>query len=564
MSRDKRTSRWIFVLAAASAAYALTLFATGGFDADVLGMRIRSRAWERPAAVSCVLFVLAFAVSHRRLADRGVSAWAAVDTPASAWALTMIAIAWALFAGFRYGTFVAGGADSFGYVSQAELFARGRLTDEIPMRAEFAWRDASLSLIPLGYRPAAQPGRMAPVYPPGLPLLMASLRPFGDGAVYAVVPLLGAGVLACVAILGRRLGDPLAGGIAALALSASATFLLMQVSPMSDVPVTALWLGALVAATATCAAAPAFAGLLTGVAVLTRPNLAPLALAIAAALTINRPFRARAVGAFLAPLGAALAMLLWMQWRRYGDPFASGYGATGDLFAIGHVAPNLASYASRVTALYTPIIWLCLAAPILAKRGSRSRLTWVTLAMIAAVWLAYLPYQPWEAWFFTRFLLPAIPLMLVLAIAVVMAGIRASPPWLRTAATLAVVVGVTTALAHQSDRRGVLDAAVHEQKYRDAGHFVRDRLPPDAYVLARQHSGSARFYSGRPTIRWDVIGGDQLDTVASTVRAIGSSLYLVIDEDELPVFERHFEGQATSRRLNRLAQFGQARVYAVE
>jgi hypothetical protein len=49
-----------------------------------------------------------------------------------------------------------------------------------------------------------------------------------------------------------------------------------------------------------------------------------------------------------------------------------------------------------------------------------------------------------------------------------------------------------------------------------------------------------------------------------TVRATGSPVYVVMDGDEAPEFARHFEGQRTAGSLRALAQFGQARVYAVE
>ena len=565
VSRDRRASGWAFSLAAVIAAHAVLLFSTGGFESEILGMRVRSRGWERPLVIAAACFLLGMALAQRGARDGGASAWARVDSPSTARWLTVLAVAWALVAGFRYGTFVAGGADSFGYVSQAQLLARGALTDAVPMRPDFIWRDASLSLIPLGYRPSAQAGRMAPVYPPGLPLLMAALRPFGDRAQYAVVPLLGACLLACVAGLGRRLGDPLAGGIAALALSASATFLLMHFSPMSDVPVTAMWLGALLCATSTFRGAPGLAGALAGIAVLTRPNLAPLALIVAvAAISPGGKARLRAAAAFAAPLVVAVAALLWIQWRRYGDPLLSGYGTADDLFALAHVVPNLTSYIARVTTIYTPIIWLFLVSPALEQRGASPRMVWIAVAVIGAVWVSYLPYTPFDAWFFTRFLLPAIPIMLVLAMAVAMAGVRSLPLWLRPAVAITLVAILAAALARESRRRGVFEAAAMEQKYRDAGRYLRDHSPADAYVLARQHSGSVRLYGDRPTIRWDVIGADQLDLVVRTVQAHGSAIYMVADQDELPEFERHFEGQATPRRLRPVAQFGPARVYTVE
>jgi hypothetical protein len=576
VNRGRGAARPIFALAAAAAAYAVVLAATGGFETHLIGTRIRSRGWERPAAAAVALWLLSVTLSLRADSGRASRAWAAVSSQRAGRLLAVAAVAWTLCAAARYSSNAAGGSDSFGYVSQAYLFARVELTDQIPLRPEFTWRDAALSLIPLGYVGAAEAERMAPVYPPGLPLMMALALPFGDGAMYAVVPLLGGVVVWCTWLMGRRLGDPLAGGMAAVCLSVSATFLLMHFSPMSDVPVAALWLGAWLAASATFRGAPALAGALAGVAVLTRPNLAPLSLVIGVIAAVSRAtsdaprtkFDVRralwALAGFMLPFAAAVVGLMVIQWQRYGDPLMSGYGSAGELFALAYVRPNLGSYAARITAIYTPVIWLWLAGAVVIRHTPSRGLLVGGVAFIAVVWLAYIPYLPFEPWFFTRFLLPAIPFMLVLALMVAMATVRRLPVWSRPAVSAAFIAVMIISLSTESQRRGVFESASIERKYPDAGRYVRDHLEGNSYILARQHSGSVRLYSGHPTIRWDVIGGDQLDLVVRTVRGTGSPVYVVMDDDEVPAFARHFEGQRTAGSLRALAQFGQARVYAVE
>ena len=563
MSRGRTAVRLIFVTAGACAVYALILYFSGGFEADLFGARLRSRGWERPAFLSLALFVVAAGLFLRGSVTAPVI-WRQLDSVHAGRALAAVGIAWALLAGIRFGTFSAGGSDSYGYISQAHLFSRGELTDHVPMRPEFAWRDAELSLIPLAYRPAAEQGRMAPVYPPGLPLFLAAVHPLGERAMYLVIPMFGALTVFYTMAIGRGLGDPLAGGIAALLLSVSATFLLMHFSPMSDVPVTALWLAALAVANTRTKYAPLVAGLLTGAAVLTRPNLAPLAAAIAALIAVDKTARIRNLGTFFAPLAVAVVILLGIQSHRYGGPLESGYGAVGQLFALAYAGPNLLSYAARITSVFTLVIWLWLASPILLWRRSPRPLLLACHALVAGTWVAYLLYLPFEAWFFTRFLLPAIPLMLVLAVMVVLVMIRRLPFWMRPVAVVTFLAVMLAALAGQSRRLGVFDSRAFEQKYPQAGAYVRHQLPTSAYVLARQHSGSVRLYGERPTIRWDVIGGDQLDLVVATLRSIGATVYVVADDDEMPEFVTHFDGQIAARRLVPLAQFGQARVYAVE
>ena len=285
MSGDGRRVRWILAVSVMSAAYAAVIYWTGGFEADVLGRTLRSRAWERPAAVAVAFLLLATAFELRRSTAGASKVWAWLNSSRAAAFLTTIAIGWTLVAGFRFGTFAAGGSDSYCYVSQAHLFAKGQLTEAVSPLPEFSWRDAGVTLIPLGYRPALVPGRMAPICPPGFSLLMAAVHPIGDRAMFVLVPLFGAMVLLCTAVAGRQLGQSLSGAAAALLLSVSPTFLLMVFAPMSDVPATALWLGALVVAfsAAESSMASIAAGMLAGLAILTRPNLAPLAIVAASA-----------------------------------------------------------------------------------------------------------------------------------------------------------------------------------------------------------------------------------------------------------------------------------------
>ena len=47
-----------------------------------------------------------------------------------------------------------------------------------------------------------------------------------------------------------------------------------------------------------------------------------------------------------------------------------------------------------------------------------------------------------------------------------------------------------------------------ERRYADVGTYIHQALPPNAVVFSVQHSGSVRYYSGRMTIRWDLIDRD--------------------------------------------------------
>src|SRR6188474_3839691 len=104
-------------------------------------------------------------------------------------ALPLLIVLWGGIAALVFGTYAAGGADSFGYISQAELIAHGRLTEPMPSDPAFDWPDVPATLTPLAFTRGPNPRVLVPVYPPGLPLLMAPLAWIHPSAVFLVVPL---------------------------------------------------------------------------------------------------------------------------------------------------------------------------------------------------------------------------------------------------------------------------------------------------------------------------------------------------------------------------------------
>ena len=559
---------WLVAAVTVTALYTLTIALTGGFSIQVAGIRVRSHSWVRPGlvALACVA-VLALTVRDR-LPSISLHLSRVLESAGFATWLALSAMAWALSSGVGFGTFASGGADSYGYVGQARLLAHGHLTDTLPPSAGFTWPDVEYTLIPLGFTAGRTPGVIAPKYPPGLPLLLAPLAAFSERAIYLVVPVFGALLVWTTYRLGAALGDPPAGAMAAAFLSASPTFLYQVVQPMSDVPAAACWLGALLLAACGTPYAAAASGSICSLAILIRPNLAPLAGLIAAAATFSGPaFRLRRALLFAAALMPGLVTLGWMQNVRYGSPLSSGYGTLSDGFSIRHIAPNLARYPRWLTETHTWFIWLSVAAPFwIVRRGRKPLLAWSAVALAVATWAAYLPYmyfQPNE-WFYSRFLLPAIAVMLVFATAVALWPLRRLPgPW-RAPATLLLLGSLLVMFVHSARTNGAFDIRHQEQKYPLAGAFVRDRLPAGAFVLAAQHSGSIRYYANRPTLRWDLLSPTRLDEVVATLRAQGYEPFLVVDAGEYENFREKFAltGQHAVRQLTPLAVLGDARVFA--
>ena len=189
-----------------------------------------------------------------------------------------VAIA-ALVIGVVFGTHVAGGSDSSCYLIGARLLSRGAVAINEPLARTASWKNASLTFTPAGFRPSpVDPSTAVPICSPGLPLAMAAFRAV-HLSEFLVVPVLGALSVWLTFVVGRRVDRPLTGAAAALLLACSPTFLYQVVQPMSDVPATAWWLLAIACSIEREDGSnrPGIAGLATSMAVLTRPNLLPLA-----------------------------------------------------------------------------------------------------------------------------------------------------------------------------------------------------------------------------------------------------------------------------------------------
>ena len=469
--------------------------------------------------------------------------------PVLAGAVALSVVVLALTRGATY----AGGSDSYGYIALSEMLARGQLYVDQPVVADLPPDVGDSVITPLGFRPQPEsgvPGRIVPVYSPGLPILMAGLRLlFGPNGVYLVVPALAGLTVWLTFVLGRDFAGPGAGLFAAWWLAASPAFVNSSLTPMSDVPVSAWWLAAFVPALRTGTVFAAIAGISTSLAVLTRPNLAPLAVMVALPYVV-RWLRHRSltlsgdlvIFAVTAAVGPAIVAWLFNYW--YGSPLVSGYGSSDLLFSWSFVPANLARYPRWFIESQTPVILAGLAAPFLLRRAEqaggrppRVALAWLMLALAALVWGCYLSYLVFEDWWYLRFLLPSYPLLIVLASAALLIVLQRTPAPRSFAAavlTLLVAHGIYFCL-----KKDVFNLAVGEARYQRVGEFAGRALPDRSVLLSMQHSGSLRYYSHLPTLRYDLLAPERLDEVVAHFQTRGYNVFIVLDDWE----KREFRGR---------------------
>ena len=512
-------------------ALALWDAAKGGFYYTPFGIRLSSQQAQRPFLLGAIAMIAAFWI-HERTAQPDATSWQTSNRWAP-WIAASVAIA-SVAAGVHFGIFAAGGADAYGYVSQAALWASGDLAAPDPLAALEARLGPAVA--PLGYQLARVPGAIVPIYSPGLPLAMALASTIGGpSGVYYVVPMLGGLAVWLTYLIGARVDRPMTGMIAAVLLAFSPIFVFQTFEPMSDVPATTWWLMAWVFALSPAPWSPLGAGLAVSAAVLTRPNLVPLAL-IVAAVTLGFQLRFRRLALFAIGSIPGCVIIAAINARLYGSPLASGYGPFNSLYGWDRWRDNLHHYVAWLSELHSPGIFLAFAAPFVV----RTRTTLAMLLFFGALLVCYLFYIVHDSWPFLRFLLPAIPLLLILTSVVMVRAIEWLPVRLRTVAVFLFCTFTTVWFERKADALGVFAIQHAERRYVTVGEFVGRTLPANAVVISLLESGSVRLYGARPTLRWDLLKAPDFDGSIELLQTSGYAPYILLEEWEQDSFRTRF------------------------
>ena len=455
----------------------------------------------------------------------------------------VIAIALATF-GIMRGTWSVGGSDSSCYALMAQALAAGDLQPTSALAAEAPWPDASRTLAPGGFIPSpVRPDAASPICAPGMALLMAPLAAvFGRDAIFWLIPLSGAALVLAAFVIARRLAGKTAGVMAAVLTATSPIVLYQVVQPMNDVLTAALWLSAFALHSKYL-----LQGFLIGLAILVRPNLAPLAFIIASMpFAVKHDTPARAVVMMIVAALPGVIATLWLNDALYGGPFASGYGDAMHLFAMSHIDDNLTNFGRALFQTQHVVPLVALAAPLILKDDKR-RFATTLLAAALAVSTIYVLYQPYPEWWYLRFLMPAIVVLVILASAVIAeASTRA-----RMGGLLPIVIVVLAILGvRAAGDRFAFDLQRLESRYRDTAQMVSDRLPANAVLITVWQSGSMRFHAGREAVMWDAMEPAWLDRAVTWLSSRGLQPYFLLERREEAEFRSRFRGQSAFGALD--------------
>jgi hypothetical protein len=345
-------------------------------------------------------------------------------------------------------------------------------------------------------------------------------------AVYFVVPLLAALALWLTYVFGSRLADRRTGCVAVVLMAFSPVWLFHSLVPMSDVPVTAWWLLAWVFTLSPSALAPLAAGAATSAAILTRPNIVPLAMVLALFVTFRWGLQ-RGLAYALSVLPAAL-IIAGLNAYLYASPIGTGYGPIQNLFNVRYFVTNVRQFWTWLLEVHSPFVllgaWALLAGYV--------KHAWWLLAFSLVLLGCYVFYLPFDNWTFLRFLMPAIPILFLFNAAALVGLFEKLPLALRGAAVFALCTLISFWFIARSDSLQVFQIEAGDRRYVTMGTAVGRLVPPDGVILSMVHSGSVRLYGDRNSVRWDLIEPTRLDFTIATLRSHGRAPYFLLEDWE--------------------------------
>jgi 4-amino-4-deoxy-L-arabinose transferase-like glycosyltransferase len=374
--------------------------------------------------------------------------------------------------------------------------------------------------------------RITPTYPTGLPLHLALAgKILGWTAGSIAVGLFAAlGAIWLIYAVARELGLgwQLAAAAAAL-LALCPIFLFAAVQPLSDGLATTWCLAAVFAALrARRARGWAVAcGAAFAVAVLVRPTN----LVLAPALLVLLGFDWRALALFAI---GGLPGALWLGTYNhvlYGGALRSGYGSIFETFHLYWVAPT-AWHFLKWLAAFAPAVLLVLPLAALVRRDLRTRELLALALWFGAIVGVYLFYEvSHEVWWCLRFILPAVPALILGGLLGVEAlARRLDPPQterFRAFAALALALWVAILARFWTRQFYIMNTKDGEQTYVDACAEVKKQFPPNTLILTMTFSGSFYFYTDLPVLRWDQINAAQFARFAALAQKAGRPICAV-------------------------------------
>ena len=455
------------------------------------------------------------------------------------WIMIGGATALVFYAGFLFRnlSFAVGGPDTGGYFNEAKMITEGRVTRPVTLVRELGLDDSWLGyFMPLGFAPSPR-ASMHPTYPAGLPfhLALAASVAGWRNAPYYVAPLAAIGCALLMFGVSRRFGlSPLSSIAGTFALVTLPPFLWHAVQPASDVLATCWGLAAIWCALESLerpgwafAAGAAFA-----IGVWVRPTNVLLGPALAIVVRFSIPLLARVA---IAAFPFAIALMAWNE-RLYGSAFRTGYGGFFDQVSWAGALNAAPQHAEWLMRMLTPLafpIGLFVVFDRALDKGTR----WVLFTWFAAFFVFYSFYGFFDGWLCIRFLLPAIPALIISTLLMVRDAYRsAAQRYPLTSAAIAIVLTILVCAAparSTHDLNVVPVLAELEKPYPRLVRWAEWQLPRRAMLITGILSGAFTLFSDRGIVRCDQLNDDRFQILRAYAANAGLPWYAVVADDEI-------------------------------
>ena len=290
------------------------------------------------------------------------------------------------------------------------------------------------------------------------------------------------------------------------------------------------------------------AGASAAVAILVRPTNVLIAPAIGVAIGANPAALALAV-AGASPILACLGLY---NLALYGSPLTTGYSGIGPLVSLAYLGRGLAHFARWLgTFLGPPALVLAAAGIVPAARGDRRQIVLLTWAG-ALVGFYALYEQSLYGWWRLRFLLPAVPAIIVGAFLVALDLVgRVRSRWGdRSTAMRALIAALLACLVWDLGSSGywvvsqrVWRVGASEEVYPRCVAWAEQQIPANSALVAMQTTGAIYFYGHRPIVRYDLLDDVAYARFRADAKDAGVPLYALLFRIDRLEFERRWPGQ---------------------
>jgi hypothetical protein len=238
----------------------------------------------------------------------------------------------------------------------------------------------------------------------------------------------------------------------------------------------------------------------------------------------------------------------------YGHPLQTGYGRIGLWYAMGiggfKVRFNHYSYWIKVTMSPLPLLcWLAVAVD--RKIEWRNRL--MLLTWFGAFFIFYCCYNDYDAWWYTRFLLPGYPALILGVVLIARDLPELLSNWVNERnrvrlkwAVLIIMVAVTLSHERRYIRKfDIFSIGRGEEWYPLSCRWADQQLPSQSLIVSMQFSGALKFYTDRPIVRWDEMTPGQWPEVKKRAAERGYQWHALLLPFEVEEAQKRLGGKWT-------------------